>query len=524
MKKQKRKRSKLQETIRKLKDELLGNKHTYILLGVLLLVGLFLRVYRAGQILGFYFDQGRDAMQIWELIHQGDVFLIGPTTGIAGIFRGPFYYYLITPFYWLSMGDPVLPANFLALTTIIASGVLYYLAMRAQNRTAGIITVLVSICSFYLIFASRWLSNPTPMFLLSTLLLLFMFMVNDGKKWAWTGIALVSGTSLFHFGSSGEFFYFPAIFVFAIWQRKNFPNLKIIFTSVGLFLFTALPLILFDFKNGHLLSNNIRSFLFERESFQSDFWVVAQERVNFYYSTFASELFPNLNNHTNTILLAFGISFLLFLPKFLRNDKIKIVLLVFLSPLVGLLFFQGNEGNIYGYYLTGYYLIFILLFGIIAGKLWESIPGKILVGIFLLMFVFENIPLSWQKMNDGADGTETIVLKNQKQAIEWIYQDAGGREFNFDVYVPPVIPHAYDYLFTWYPTTFRHRPELRGASESKLVEERIELLYTLYEVDPPHPERLEAWKARQDGIGSIQEEKSFGGITVQRRSRILYTD
>ncbi len=49
---------------------------------------------------------------------------------------------------------------------------------------------------------------------------------------------------------------------------------------------------------------------------------------------------------------------------------------------------------------------------------------------------------------------------------------------------------------------------------------QVPLLYTLHEEDPQHPERLEAWHARQEGIGEIEEEVSFGGITVQRRKRL----
>jgi hypothetical protein len=55
---------------------------------------------------------------------------------------------------------------------------------------------------------------------------------------------------------------------------------------------------------------------------------------------------------------------------------------------------------------------------------------------------------------------------------------------------------------------------------SRLVDEHVDLLYTLYEVDPPHPERLQSWMDRQKGIGVVEYEESFGGITVQRRSRI----
>ena len=109
------------------------------------------------------------------------------------------------------------------------------------------------------------------------------------------------------------------------------------------------------------------------------------------------------------------------------------------------------------------------------------------------------------------------MLGNQKQAIDWVFEDASamGQSFNVDVYVPPVIPHAYDYLFLWQGTI--RCGESRCGQE---LTERVPLLYTLYEVDPPHPERLEAWLKRQKGIGKVEKEVKFGGITVQRRERI----
>jgi hypothetical protein len=83
--------------------------------------------------------------------------------------------------------------------------------------------------------------------------------------------------------------------------------------------------------------------------------------------------------------------------------------------------------------------------------------------------------------------------------------------FDVDVYVPPVIPYAYDYLFQWLGNTkYGKLPSLQ----------QVPLLYTLYEVDTPHPERLDAWLARKKGIGKIESEQTFGGITVQRRTRI----
>ena len=90
----------------------------YILLATILILALFVRVYRTEDLLGFYYDQGRDAKVIWRLWHEGRPFLIGPVTGLQGIFLGPFYYYLIAPFYLISGGNPALPAYFLAFLVV----------------------------------------------------------------------------------------------------------------------------------------------------------------------------------------------------------------------------------------------------------------------------------------------------------------------------------------------------------------------------------------------------------------------
>ena len=72
-------------------NELKFHKIVYFLLTIILVGAFFIRAYRTGDLLRFYFDQGRDALVIWKLWHEGKPFLIGPVTGLAGIFLGPFY-------------------------------------------------------------------------------------------------------------------------------------------------------------------------------------------------------------------------------------------------------------------------------------------------------------------------------------------------------------------------------------------------------------------------------------------------
>src|SRR5260221_462246 len=123
-----------------------------------------------------------------------------------------------------------------------------------------LIAAIIASFSFYIVIASRWLSNPTPMLLLSMLLLWSMFEITQNKKPKtnkyWVLLAAISGLSLFNFGSSGEFFYFPALLVFAIWQRRKWPNIKYFLISLLAFIMTFAPLVLFDLKHEHILLNN----------------------------------------------------------------------------------------------------------------------------------------------------------------------------------------------------------------------------------------------------------------------------
>ena len=66
-----------------------------LLILIILLFAFILRIYRIGDLLDFHYDQGRDALIIWELIKNHKFFLIGPVTGLEGVFLGPFYYYLM---------------------------------------------------------------------------------------------------------------------------------------------------------------------------------------------------------------------------------------------------------------------------------------------------------------------------------------------------------------------------------------------------------------------------------------------
>lgn len=504
---------------------------TYLLLAVVLAASFFVRVYRVDQLMWFFYDQGRDALVIWRLWHEGKPFLIGPVTGLAGIFLGPLYYYIIAPFYLIGGGNPVYPAVFLGFLATLALAVTYYLGWQMQSRTTGLIAASLGGFSYYIVLAGRWLSNPTLILLSSVLLLLSMWKVAEGGAgkagfW-WLIISLLIGISL-QLESASAIFYIPMILVFYIFiyltKKRMLPSGKIFGLSILIFFVTLLPQIVFNFRHENILLNNFKKVIIEEENFGSPFssYNLIKKR-DFFWGVFSSKVFPGIVEHSKLYYIAGLIGLVLALRKI---PKAITILTIFIGvPMIGYIFFQGNYGNIYDYYLTGYYLPMLLLFSIGLGFLWKNWIGKIVVVLFFVAFFNLSGPLLKYYLVAGVDGSTHVSLGNEVQAVDWVFEDAVGsgfEEYNVDVYVPPVIPYTYDYLFLWRGTLRQAQGKL-GCDKQLcgLVKERqLPVVYVLYEEDPPHPERLSNWFSKYEGSSIIEKQVKFGGITIQRRSRI----
>src|SRR3989344_174818 len=244
---------------------------------LLLLVALFLRSYRVSEITGFYFDQGRDAKVIWNLWHTGKFFLVGPTTGIEGIFLGPTYYYLIAPLYLLGNGNPAAVSFFLAVLNVLGIFVIYRIGRAYFYPASGLMAAALVTFSLQLTQDHRWLSNPTPLPLTAALSVwLLLRLVHGSSRWQhWGLLGLLLGLSL-HFEAASAVFFLPAVgLVFLIFRRHiswHHTRLLLLFAAFAL---TLIPQLLFNFRHQNLLVNSFNRFLVAEKSFApsgSDFY------------------------------------------------------------------------------------------------------------------------------------------------------------------------------------------------------------------------------------------------------------
>jgi len=504
-----------------MKKEILEHKFVYLLLAVIIIFAAFFRLYRLDALLGFYYDQGRDALKVQEILTFKDFPAIGPTTGIAGLFLGPLWYYLLTPFYFIGRGNPAVAATFIAFLDVGTVFLLYWFGKEFYNRKIGLLAAFFWGFSYYLTRSARWLANPSPLPFFTILLLYGLGMFFFRKKDKYLILISVCLAICLQLEMASAIFFIPSIALMWLIFRPSIKSKKNLFWSIGIFVAFLIPQALFEVKNKFLMTRNFFSLTRgEINTDTSQTWALPtlkfiKERILAYFNILFSKLETNLKIGSKFLvwlwLIFVAFSIWLSVKSKDKKDKVDLMLVIFLFlPLFFLLFFVGNYGQLYDYYLTGFYPAFIFLFALFVGFFFKKVLYWPILALIMVWFLSGNILFLKNYLSAGVDGPTHITLGNELQGVDWIYQDAGEQKFNVDVYVPPVIPYGYDYLFKWRGQRKYHRQPST---------ENIPQLYLLYEVDPVHPFFLDAWLARQDKIAETVKSQKFGGITVERRLR-----
>ena len=340
-------------------------------------------------------------------------------------------------------------------------------------------------------------------------------------NWWWIVTALMIGVSL-QFESASAVFYIPIFFIFSVWVifrdgmgkwKENIPNYKTVFWSGFTFFITILPQLIFNFRHENILLNNFKNLFLGERAFRPFTKFILEERGKYFWSVFSSK-FLFEEKFFAIIFLTIAAAVLISEYKKFKRNVLPLFLIFLVTPMLGYILFQGNYGNIYDYYMSGYFLPFILLFSIAMGEMWNKKLGYLIVIFFFIKF----FPPNYKALKNYLTSTiltRPISLEEQIPTVNLVFNDAKDRgNFNVDTYVPPVIPYAYDYLFLW------QGDKRCGENLCGLTKERVPLLYTLYEPDNDHPERIEAWFKRQEGIGIVEEEFKYGHLVVQRRKRL----
>lgn len=357
----------------------------------------------------FQGDQGRDALIVANIFKAGDPVFIGPVTSIGNMYLGPFYYYFMLPFLFLSYPSPVGPAVGVALVNIMTVALTYILGKQMVGKRTAMIAAFLLATSSVAVAYSRFSWNPNIAPFFGLMMAWCSYKALKKSPWYWLGVALSFSLIIqLHYIAllSGA-----AAGLVWLWQlrslllaKKQVKQLKTFvlatLSSIGIFIVSLTPLILFDFKHQFVNSTSLiklftqeKAFTNERATILEGLWF----QITLLFDRLQLVLVEQFwFNDARAAMLGLGLillllGWLIYREWHSKRDFTALgILLTYL--LVGLAGMSLYQENVYVHYFSYLFPVLALLFGLSISQLSREKVTQPLALLILGGYVLLNLP------------------------------------------------------------------------------------------------------------------------------------
>jgi 4-amino-4-deoxy-L-arabinose transferase-like glycosyltransferase len=437
-------------------------KKRYLILALILVLGIFFRTFQLVERYEFSHDGDLYAWIVKDIVIDHHPRLIGQLTSAQGVFIGPYFYYMLVPFFILTGMDPIgglIPIFILGVAVLLSY---YFVFTKLFNYKVGLLATFIQAVSLSHVWFDRAVvpSTPTNIWIIWYFYCLVSITRKNYRVLPILGV-LIGLIWNIHIALLPTLLAIPA----AILIAKKLPNRK----SLSLFLLalfiTSLPLILFETRHGFS----------QTQSIFNNF------KTNHGGGTGLEKL------DLNIIKISTNLDRLLFYPQSSPFDTKILLLLIIISPILliqrkllkvidiiplyiwmfgVLIFFTVSSSPVSEYYFASFDVIFICFIALLLLSLFKTSQiGKILVLALLFIVAAKNI---YFYTNEQYYHKGYIEKKN---VVEFIKTDAKQKGFPCVAvsYITPIGENVgFRYLF-WYLKLHVNQPQESNSPAYTIV-------------------------------------------------------
>lgn len=415
------------------------------LLIVIFFIGLLLRLLFFPQNTYFGFDQARDAYAVKEIIN-GKLKITGPPTATQIFNHGVLYYYIFTPIYYLSGGDPLYVSLFLRVLNSVGIFLIFLIALPMFGELTAILAAILFAFSYEQTQFSLFLNHPS----LAVLSVLIFYL--GLSSWIFKNKDKGLLLALFGLGLSIQFEFvevqlFGIFLLNLLFFRREIPRIKfkkIVLASVALFL-PMMTYFISEIKNNFLVIKQIFNLsLTSSLNNNSDVSLIANLMIRHFHDNIFSD------SRSSLILVLGFIIFLIIaqIKGFFRKQLIFLSLWFFGGFLI--YFFISNDAYFYN---TGTSVALLILTAFLVSKIFSK--SKYLAILILIIIATSNIKLIVKNNplgpNQKINPQVGLLLMDEQKVLDYIYQSAHGEKFAVNALTMPYnVNTTWSYLFEWY--------------------------------------------------------------------------
>lgn len=395
------------------------NHPHHLIIILILILALFFRTYKVVERFEFAHDGDLYSWMVKDIVINHHFRLVGQETSASGIFIGPLFYYLITPFFILTNMDPlgaVIPITIIGILTVLSY---YFVFAKLFNVKIGLIAAFL-----YAVLLSqldRWVVPSTPSNLWTIWYFYVILMLARGNFSLLPILGVLIGL-IWHI----HIVLIPSLLAipFAIFLSGKFPNLRQMVYFLIALIITSLPLIIFEVKhNFQQFFNILSNFSAPREGaegfykFQLVLDMIIKNINILFFAPHSLKLTDNILFPSIILLSAVYL-----IKKSLLKINEYIPLITWILGVI--VFFSITSSPISEYYFHNIEVIFLAIISLLFYSIFRSsIWGKRLSLGILLLVAIKNI-LFFVTQNHSNNG-----YVERKAVVDYIVSDAESKNF-----------------------------------------------------------------------------------------------
>lgn len=500
---------------------------SWIALIFIFIFGYFLRVmFLQSKSLTFGYDQARDAINALQ-IAGGHLKIFGPPASQPGLFHGVFYYYVLSPFYLIGHGNPIVAAYGIALlnaTTILLVFALTY--SLSKKISLSLIAAFLFAISFEATQYATWLSNPTLGII--TVPLFYFGLWNWIHKKSWGPIIAAIGLGL---SIQSEIFLAYHAIPLLIWlyvARKNITR-KQIAVFLGILLISLSTMFLAQLKFGITPTLNAVKSLSQSEEGNLAYEKSLGDYLVLYLNQtgriFSFNSYPGNVGWGGGVILALIVYSLISLKKSSKDINPKVFVSVWLLSHLSVVTVGGTSTP---FLMVGIGPAVSILIALYLDNLYKS-KNYIFIALILLILTFGNLSIILKENKKGStlfSIQKDMVLSKQLEAIDYTYKVANNKPFSVNTLTSPLwVNIVWTYLYKWYGSPkYGYVPTWHGRDQVGQIDSLIpdnnkwKTGFLIIEPQDGIPAQyLPETISTEDSYSKLITEKDFGAIRVQER-------
>ena len=419
------------------------NKLEFGFLLAILVLALFLRLFKIDGFMTYLGDEGRDVRIVRDIIKDGNLVFIGPQTSVGNMYLGPLYYYMMVPALFLSNFNPVGPAVMIALLSVLTILFTWFVARRWFGKAAAAIAGLLYAVSPVAIIYGRTSWNPNPMPFFTLLCIWGIFQVWQHKKYFWLPIIGASAAFALQMHYLG-LLLLPTLGLFwlltLIKLKKDKLSTKLFLKNTVfallIFLFLMSPLVLFDLKHQGMNFNALKAML----SVKSGVFNLADSLTKPFtlFSFTQSALLAGNEKPKIIITILFCLVSAIFALLNRKKSSIKIITSWILFTILGLSLY--NQPVYIHYFGLIYPAIFLFVGAFISSLIKVNPILKWIIYVLLAILIANTLRTS------PTFGNPNNQLRRTQEAVDLIIKESQGEEFNFGLIAKNNYDESYRYF------------------------------------------------------------------------------